>query len=252
MTGNGTLLILSRIYGGPACGVGSIVVIKIVGEVMRKRSGCSLFLRRFAVPVALVAAWLTAVPADAQRRETSKRVQVRLLDLSGRSVPEPEFRANVSNRFDARGVSSPDEKRAWFILHAVYESAPEWTDDVNVTFFALFKPSRSRDVASDPGSKYLMLAGDNTYINVKQGNHNAYMFIHPDTLDRYGDVEQIAVLLKHRGQEVGSLGEPEAREPWWTKLQPVSGQLLARGDTPFGMVNRGYYDMVKPGASARR
>jgi hypothetical protein len=219
---------------------------------MYERSGISLSLRRFALPIALLGAFLASNSADAQRTAAGGRSQARLLDVTGMSVPEPEWRVNVSPNFDARSVPSSDEDRDWLILRAVYETAPDWTDDITVTFYALFKIDSAHDSQADPSKRYLLLQGEMSYINLDRGTHNAFMFIHPDTLERYGDVERIAVLLRHKGQDAGSMSDPKAQEGWWTQLKPVAGQLLSRDRTPFNNVNRGYYDMMKPGTSQRR
>jgi len=215
---------------------------------MYERSFGSLSICRFALPVALIGASLVANSASAQRREAATSKQVRLTDVTKMTSREPDIRAHVSSNFDARNVRSTNEDRDWLILRAVYETAPEWTDDVTVTFYALFKT----DSNEDPSKRYLLFRGETSYFNLDRGHHNAFMFIHPDTLDRYGDVERIAVQLTHKGQDAGSLSDPKSQEKWWTQLQPVPGQLLPRTQTPFDMVNRGFYDMVKPGSSQRR
>ena len=219
---------------------------------MYKRPGLSLFLRRFGLPVALLGFWLVSDAADAQRHGAGQSTEARLVDVAGMSVPEPDIRANVSPKFDAKGVSSSDEDRDWLILRAFYETAPDWTDDVTVTFYALFKPDPRDDKQADPSRRYVLFSGETSYFNLKRGNHNAFMFIHPDTLERYGDVERIAVQLRHKGQDAGSMSDPKSPEGWWTQLQPVSGQLLSRDHTPFDNVNRGFYDMMRTATPQRR
>ena len=207
--------------------------------------------RRRALRAAVVSRFLAAVVALAglttwgQTRSArpGAAAQVRLEDLDGRTVRSPEYRVSAADSLSA-------SRRDWFRIRGEYETAPEWADGIGFTAYALFKPDFTKAGVENPTSRFLLLRGEVAHANVRRGNHVVDFYIHPSTLERYGDVERIALVIKHQGREVESLSSPEGREGWWTQLRPLDGQLLDRNSTPFAFVEIDAHEMIPVPAAA--
>jgi hypothetical protein len=74
------------------------------------------------------------------------------------------------------------------------------------------------------------------------------MFLHPNTLERYGrgKVEAVGIQLFHLGRLVDEASEPSARQRWWERLTPISGFLLAPEQTPWSVVAFERYETSRP------
>ncbi len=161
---------------------------------------------------------------------------VEIRRISGGKVPTPEYQLKKS-QFAAR-------TRDWFQIMVDYETDPEWVDEAIFTYYVVVKARTAQ-----PGkSPYTLFKGDVTYINIEKGRHKSDIFIHPSTLARYGDVEQVAVLINVGGRLVAMDGLPQgsAAKRWWEQMSPLDGYLLNRMQTPFAMINFDDYEAVKP------
>ncbi|MBN2145449.1 MAG: hypothetical protein JW774_12605 [Candidatus Aureabacteria bacterium] len=132
----------------------------------------------------------------------------------------------------------------WGKIEVDYSSVMEWADDVQIRVYVLlFNKNQDKKAQQMQASPFTMLTGQVVYSNVPQGRDNkAMFFIHPYALKRYGDIKQIHVELAHRGlvqskmdQDLSSTREKkewDLRE-WWTRVPPLSGQILNHTQTPF-------------------
>lgn len=179
---------------------------------------------------------LTCSMAYAQ--SSSKILRIR--DLDGEELPTPEYSVKNAPRGQAK-------TREWFRVQAEYDTAPEWVDELSVTFYVLLKDETVRQ-----GSPYVLLRGQQTYVNIEEGNgHLCEAYLHPSTLKRYkGNVERIAIVFTHNGRLVAMESNPESKARWWEQLAPQDGLLLNRMQTPFAMINFDDYEAVK--VNARR
>ena len=100
---------------------------------------------------------------------------------------------------------------------------------------------------------YLLLRGSVTYVNVKDGRHQSRLYVHPNTLERYGEPEGFAVVLSIQGQTVDSESKAGSfRGNWWEELPSREGQVLHRLQTPWAMVNFDMYEAIKPAGTGGR
>jgi hypothetical protein len=128
--------------------------------------------------------------------------------------------------------------RSWLKIEVQFESQPEWADDVQVKYFVLI--GKGRDVK--------LFSGEVTHINVAKGSqHYSAMFMHPNTLRRYGagQIEAVAVQIFHQNRLMDQTSEPPARDRWWEQYTPVSGYLLAPQDTPWSVIADERFEAVK-------
>jgi hypothetical protein len=180
--------------------------------------------------VAAAASLAISMPALAQEGATRDLV---IKDISGGKVLTPEYQVK-------RGQMSA-RTRDWFQITTSYDTMPEWTDEIQFTYYVLVKNKNP----ADKGPPQSVFKGDVTHINVQKGRHKSDMYIHPSTLIRYGDVQAIAVLVNVGGRLVAMDGKPPTSERWWEKLAPQEGYLLNRMQTPFAMLYFDDYEAVK-------
>jgi hypothetical protein len=128
--------------------------------------------------------------------------------------------------------------KSWYQITTEYETAPEWVDEVEFTYYVLVKNTKN-----PKGPPQTVFKGSVTYINVEKGRHKSDMFLHPNTLARYGEVQAVAVMVNVEGRLVALDGKPRTNERWWERLAPMDGLLLPRSETPFAPL---YFDDYAP------
>ena len=105
-------------------------------------------------------------------------------------------------------------------------------------------------VRMDPKRPYVLFRGSSTYMNVQQGRRYSVMFVHPNTLERYGDIDSVAVVVSHQGRRVDYKSKSSRKPGWWEKLPPVDGQLIPRNKSPFSVLLTDEYEMLVPESPA--
>ena len=96
------------------------------------------------------------------------------------------------------------------------------------------------------------------YIDIERDrNHFSTVFLHPRTLERYGDVVAVAVEISVGGSVAAEEDEVDAQvklPPKWWKAPSVlqnknltvrDGYLMSRDETPFAVVNVDDYEVIK-------
>ena len=136
--------------------------------------------------------------------------------------------------------------RMWLKIEVEFASRPEWADDVQVKYYVLLE-----DKTKGKPEDYL-LEGELTHINVAKGGiHFSAMFIHPNTLKRYGGGvgEMVTARIFYKGVLVSSktisATGPKPETSWWDKYSPLSGCLLAPQDTPWAPIANEHFEAVK-------
>ena len=139
------------------------------------------------------------------------------------------------------GPSLPVAK-TWWCARTEFETDAEWTDELEFTTYVFVEKS-----AKNPEVMYRNTV---TYVNLAKGRHLSDVFLHPDTLSRFGVPKYVAVVVKAGGRVVAS--ESSATTPnWWDRFSPVDGVLLHRGQTPFAVIDFDSYPCIKSSAGAR-
>lgn len=137
------------------------------------------------------------------------------------------------------------------------------TSDLALTFYVVLKTKGLPDPADRTKrlTENTMLAGTVNLINVPHEKElKAVMYISPRTLERYFEgkvpasaqaaVADAGVSISRDGQLAGqgAVSAPDFgnQKPWWTGMQPVSGSLLNKNETPFANLAWDYYEEIKP------
>ena len=174
----------------------------------------------------------SSVTVSAQEPGPSgNQVRIKKIVPNGK-VPTPEYKLLTGQ------VMS--QKRNWFQVVVDYETAPEWMDDLTFTYYIVTEGKTA-------GSKFTLFRGDVTYVNIAKGRHRSDMYLHPSTLERYGVVQRVGVVISSQGRVLAMDSLPASGGTrWWEKLTPLDGFVLNRMQTPFAMIYFDDYEAIKP------
>jgi hypothetical protein len=138
---------------------------------------------------------------------------------------------------DGEATQATRGPRDWLRIEVLFESAPDWADDVQLKYHVLV--GQGRDAR--------MFVGEITHVNVRRGRRVSAMFMHPNVIDRYGrgQVQAVAVELRHQNQLMDIRSEPPAAERWWERRAPTTGFLLSPQYTPWALIAHERYEAQK-------
>lgn len=194
-------------------------------------------LVRFSALVSLTLAGAQLMAQNAPSVPVSQLIRVE--DVDAGSVNTPQYDVSVRGQSIQR-----DGRRDWLMAEAKYKTSQEWTDEITVTFYVVLKAD-PKDLAE--GAKPLnMFSGTVTYMNIKKGDHKATMFLDPNTFERYGDIEAVAVIFNINGQLAGGATEPSTNVKWWERESPNPIPLLKRNETPWALIEMERHETIKP------
>ncbi len=180
----------------------------------------------FLIPAVLSFAQVPLPPAPLPFQITSVRQRL---------VSPPDYRSIIMDT----GSRSIAAGQNWLRVDTEFESLPDWADDVQFKYFVLL----------GRGETAHCLVGEITYVNVAKGaQHHSAMFVHPNTLQRYGNgqVEAVAVQLFYKGRLVDQSSYPLSNDHWWERLTPISGFVLPPRETPWSIFAFDRYESPKP------
>lgn len=136
--------------------------------------------------------------------------------------------------FETRGLSGLDDNTSsgkWGKIEVQYLTQADWMNEVSITFYAL---TRSRVILQDVISQ----------VNVPKGrSHYGVVFIHPRTLQRFGEIKRVAIRISYSGGPQDILQWPtKTRKEWWDQYPSISGYLKKIHETPFLLNDAGKYE----------
>lgn len=169
-------------------------------------------------------------PADTQA-QSSSQLPFRIRNIRKELVKAPGY--NV----DMGGGRPATIYQDWLRVEVQFDSRPDWADDVQIKYYVLL---------SDDG-KYKLFSGELTHVNVQKGQHYSAMFVHPNTVQRFGRgrVTAVAVQLFYQGKLMDQLSEPSANKRWWEDYSPVQGYVLSPLLTPWSVAASDRYEPIK-------
>jgi hypothetical protein len=139
-------------------------------------------------------------------------------------------------------AQSMKRKAEWGKIHLEYSSHAPWIDEVQVKIWVLLFDRTGKKEKKSIQNLFTVLTETSTYLNVpkSKGNRSVH-FIHPDALNRYGEVVKIHVELYCKGVLESTLDQNISKKDikglllknWWTRFQPIHGQLFLPFYTPF-------------------
>jgi hypothetical protein len=186
----------------------------------------------FSVSVAFL---IPAVLSFAQEPQAPASPPFRITTVRQRLVSPPDYRSIVQDT-GSRSVSAGQN---WLQVETEFGSLPDWADEVQLKYYILL----------GQGGNAHCLVGEMTYINVARGpQHFSAMFVHPNTLQRYGNgqIQAVAVQLLYKGQVIDQSSYPPSNDHWWERATPVTGLVLPPRETPWSVLAFGRYESPKP------
>lgn len=150
-------------------------------------------------------------------------------------VQTPEYSTSVN---EPKYTGAGDKQ--WARVTVYFDTEPEWIDELTFKFYVLVRNAKT--------TQSTLFSGSVTFVDVSKGRlHPATMYLTPATVQRYGQVEAVAVEVVSGGEVVESLAVPDQPAQWWRspKLKVKEGLLLNRAQTPFALINIDSYPPVK-------
>ena len=188
-------------------------------------------------PILFLAVFFSFMVPDvfSQATPASKLIRVRKIKMQKQRTPEYEVK---------RVQMTTGKIRNWMQIQVAFDTAPEWMDQIDFTYYAVVKSKKGKE-------KYTLFRNSLSYVNIEKGSHESVMYLHPSTLERYGDVERVAVILRVNGQVAAIESDPPSSQRWWEQLPPLDGYLLNRLETPFALINYDNYPAIKSSGNNR-
>lgn len=178
--------------------------------------------RSFSFVCALLAA-LTMGLGSVQAQDAEL---LRIRRLEGDTVRAPQYQV--------RAGQAPRRTREWLQVRTEFQTAPEWIDEMTFTYYIILR--NRRPAAGEP--EFRLFRGESSYINIARTREGqSTVFLHPSTVERYGELVQVGVVVTSGGRVVAMESSPSREGRWWEQLTPQTGMVLNRRDTPFAMVN---------------
>ncbi len=203
------------------------------------KQACSI-----AVIVMLVA--MGGQRTDAQERPVDEQIRIRrTTGLGARAkVATPIYQTSMGG-----GVKRAQD---WHVISVMYDTAPEWIDDLLVQFFVL----SSRTDLETRQNMYSLFRKSVRYGDIERGrDHRAMAFLRPVALKRFGDVAAWAAVFSLDGRVVEETSEESVPLPefWWRNpivmdnpaLTVREGYLLNRQESPWMLVNPDDYEIIR-------
>jgi len=185
--------------------------------------------------------------AAGQRMAPADQIRVRrFIGVRNTRSATPVYQTNQGG-----GVKRAQD---WYVISVIYDSAPDWIDDLLVQFHVLtMKP--------DPQTRqnvYSLFKKQVRYGDIERGrDHRAMAFLRPAAVKRYGDVVASAAILTVEGTVVDEQSETSIDLPefWWrnelvlnnprVELTVREGYLLNRKESPWMLVTPDDYEVIK-------
>lgn len=177
--------------------------------------------------------------------EQRNRTQVRITDISFRTVRTPKFRDTSNTEANAQSM--------WLQAYVEYETSGAkggWTDELSLNWTVLARPGNTQ-----PAIMHQTVS----YVDVEDGKHHAVVYVRPGFVRRLTGKKDpnrndfaVYVEIVVNGESLASREYSRNRQPrnWWRAQEPdvrtVDNELLARTDTPFAHMDYDFYEHIKP------
>lgn len=150
-------------------------------------------------------------------------------------------------------TGAPAQKGQWAKISGLYKSTPEWANEVTMKVFVLcYNKNVKKNKSGDYQGPYALLGGNVKYINIPSGKQNrGELFVHPGTLERFGDIREIRIELWYKGvlestlMESFSSKKEKGIKNWWTQFPVREGELVNKYRAPFVFDPDNSPDLIK-------
>lgn len=190
-------------------------------------------IRPFGVALATGIVWFAANVGQAQRGPVDPPKEFRLRAIRQELVKAPSY-GGAAGELGGRPSTLYSD---WLRIEVQFDSRPEWADDVLLKFYVLMGEGKERK----------MFSGEVTHINVQKGQqHYSAMFVHPNTVRRFGagKVQAVAVQVFYQGRLMDQKTDVNV-DRWWEQFSPVPGYVLNPLQSPWSVIAGERYEPIK-------
>ncbi len=176
---------------------------------------------------------LLVVPFEVLAQQANDVLRIRRVE--GDMVRAPQYQVT--------GGTRTQRQRQWLQVKTEFETRPDWIDELTFTYYIVLRHRRPPEGQPE----FMLFRGENTYVNVaRTRDGQSTVFLHPSTVERYGELFRVGVVISSAGRMLGMASNPDSDQRWWEQLPPRSGFVLNRMQTPFAMVNFDDFEAIKP------
>jgi hypothetical protein len=193
----------------------------------------NMSVRQFSVVLATATVLFATTVAQAQRGPVEPPKEFRIRSIKQERVEAPKY-GGAAGELGGRPSTLYSD---WLRIEVQFESRPEWSDDVVLKFYVLMGEGRDRK----------MFSGEVTHVNVQKGQqHYSAMFVHPNTVRRFGagKIQAVAVQLFYQGRLIDQKTDVNV-DRWWEQFSPVPGYVLNPLQSPWSVVAGERYEPIK-------
>lgn len=140
----------------------------------------------------------------------------------------------------------------WYVAEVKFSTQDPITEEVQVKFYIDGLDSLKNDL-------FVVLTGEETYVNVPKGEHYAVMYLDPMALLRYGGKKDKARGFKKSNLHIEILSGGQVQDKlsknqlsdkddpnWFTAGQATPGVLIGVKDSPWWPFDARRYNRIKP------
>lgn len=189
--------------------------------------------RHIGIVAVALFAFIWIAPTEVFAQQASDVLRIRRIE--GDMVRAPQYQVSGGQR--------TQRQRQWLQVKTEFETAPDWIDEITFTYYIVLRNRRP----AEGEQEYNLFRGETTYVNVaRTRTGQSTVFLHPSTVERYGDLFRVGVVITSQGRMLGMASNPDSDQRWWEQLPPRSGFVLNRMQTPFAMINFDDFEAIKP------
>jgi hypothetical protein len=179
--------------------------------------------------------------------EAGEMIRIRKLVGIGNKglIKSPEYQVRSAL------IRGPKPAAEWGRIIVLYDTAPEWIDEMVFQFYALAEKTEEGKKA------FSFFKCSVRYVDVERGrDHVAEVFLQPAALKRFGSLVAAGVEVSIGGKVVASdseLGLKNLPETWWKDPKVVEsemvtvrdGYLVDKSKSPFSLINIDDYEVIR-------
>jgi len=161
-----------------------------------------------------------------------------------------ELGRDMLQRAPSMGNRSPKQKD-WGVLDVTFDSAPEWIDEMTVTFTVMLQNKKPKQ--GEPVFSLLTLTSE--YRDIAKGrDRKAGVVVLPVAMERHGQPIGIGVQFFRDGQLIAESGvgaeSLSSQARWWANpnvtdhasVKKRDGYMIERSKSPFALVDIDSYE----------
>lgn len=193
-----------------------------------------LLSKRWVFTLAVI---LGVAPVLEAKRADDESVNIQINDIRVEDTVYTPYYQVETEQDHQQGAA-----QKWLRLGVYFTTEGGWIDELQIKQMATFK---------GPEEKNVVLAETERYINLNEGDHYVYMYLHPSYVERYsidGSKVDSAAFILIEGKELAFKEISSEQENGWSRKtngDTERGYLLNHTETPFWFINYDFKEVIK-------